>query len=265
MKFTLLGIVQDILNDLDSDEVNSITDTMEAMQVAQIVQSTYFEMMSQKDWPHLRSLGQLESLSDNTRKTALRIPETVSRLNLINYDKKRLGDTRSRWSPLKYKEPEVFLRDANSLNTDNTNVETTSIAGGVTISIKNDRAPEYWTSFDDEVVIVDGFDSTVETTSQGINTQAYYFKTPSFTITDGFIPDLPTEAFPALMAEAKSVSALRINKEADQKAEQQATRQRRRMSNQAWVAKGGIRRANYGRVPRKGTISNHNNLLDKES
>jgi len=40
-KMTVLEIVQDILNDIDGDEVNSIDDTLESEQVAQIVKSTY--------------------------------------------------------------------------------------------------------------------------------------------------------------------------------------------------------------------------------
>ena len=40
-KMTLLAMVQDILNDMDGDEVNSISDTVEAEQVAQIIKTTY--------------------------------------------------------------------------------------------------------------------------------------------------------------------------------------------------------------------------------
>ncbi len=45
MKYTLLEIVQEILSDMDSDEVNSIDDTTESEQVATIVKSTYLSMM----------------------------------------------------------------------------------------------------------------------------------------------------------------------------------------------------------------------------
>ena len=45
MKFTLLEMVQEILSDMDSDEVDSIEDTVEAEQVATIVRSTYLAMM----------------------------------------------------------------------------------------------------------------------------------------------------------------------------------------------------------------------------
>ena len=41
MKMTLIELVQDVLNDLDSDEVNHIDDTIEAQQVAQIIKTSY--------------------------------------------------------------------------------------------------------------------------------------------------------------------------------------------------------------------------------
>jgi hypothetical protein len=62
MKKTLLEMTQDILNDMDSDEVNSISDTVEAQQVANIIKTCYNEMISNRDWPHLRKLVQLDSL-----------------------------------------------------------------------------------------------------------------------------------------------------------------------------------------------------------
>lgn len=263
MKKTLLGIVQDVLNTLDTDEVNSITDTAEAVQVAQIVESTYYEMLARRDWPHLRKLGKLNSISDNTRKTMLGLPEDVTRLDVLTYNKVRDGETRARWQEIKYKEPEEFLRDANKLNSDNNNVITVSLFGGASVQVRNDRAPEFWTSFDDSTIVMDGIDSDVESTLQGDKTQAYFYVTPSWSMADGFIPDLPIEAFPALISEVKSVAALEVNQEANEKAEQQSRRQQRRMSNQSWVARGGIRRANYGRTPGKRVTYNSNPLLEK--
>ena len=63
-KLTLLEIVQDIMNDMDSDEVNSISDTEESSQIAQIVKTTYFEILGRRDWPHLSKFTNLNSISD---------------------------------------------------------------------------------------------------------------------------------------------------------------------------------------------------------
>ena len=60
-KLTVLAMVQDILSDMNSDEVNSINDTIEAQQVAQIINTTYFEIISSRDWPHLETLFQFNA------------------------------------------------------------------------------------------------------------------------------------------------------------------------------------------------------------
>ena len=44
MRNTLLQMVQSILSDMDSEAVNSISDTVEAEQVASVIQDTFFEL-----------------------------------------------------------------------------------------------------------------------------------------------------------------------------------------------------------------------------
>ena len=56
---TLLRLVQDILSSLDSDEVNSISDTPESLQVANIVRTTYEDLVSLLDLPEHFSFFEL--------------------------------------------------------------------------------------------------------------------------------------------------------------------------------------------------------------
>jgi len=72
-----------------------------------------------------------------------------------------------------------------------------------------------------------------------------------FVMDDNYIPDIPEEAFMALVNEAKSVCMLRIKSTQDIKAEQESTRQQRWLSRKAWKVHGGIRYDNYGRRSRK--------------
>jgi hypothetical protein len=41
MKMTLLEMVQNILSDMDSEEINSLSDSNEAEQIAKVVENTY--------------------------------------------------------------------------------------------------------------------------------------------------------------------------------------------------------------------------------
>lgn len=251
MKQTLLEIVQDILNDLDSDEVNSISDTAEAVQVAQIVKTSFYEIIAGREWPHLNEMIRLDSVSDNDRKTVLAVPETVTEVKWLNYNKIKKDETKDRWDSISYLFPDEFILQLNGRDSDATNTEIMTNLNGVPYTIRNDAPPQFWTSFDDENITFDSYDSDVDTTLQSSKTQVFVSNTPSWTVSDSFIPDLPTEAFPLLVAEAKSIASLRLNQVADQKAEQQSRRQRARMSQKAFTTNGGIRYEDYGRKSRK--------------
>ena len=87
MKMTVLQMVQDILNDMDADEVNSISDTTEALQVAQIIKTTFFEMIARRggDWAHLSTVGQLDAVADSTKPNYLKMNDDVNRIDFVNY------------------------------------------------------------------------------------------------------------------------------------------------------------------------------------
>ena len=246
-KMTLLEIVQDIMNDMDSDEVNSISDTEESVQVAQIVKTTYFEMIGRRDWPHLSKFTTLNSLGDSTKPTHLGTPDNLIRLDWFKYNKKKTGDTRNRFSDVSYLYPDQFIAKTNDRNLDETNVIEVTDYDGAKFQVLNDRQPTYYTSFDDKFIIMDSYDASLESTVQAVNTQAKIYTIPSWTVDDGFVPDLPMEAFPAFLAEAKSVAAFKLDDGVDQKAEQQSERQQKRLSVDGWSIKGGVRYPNYGR------------------
>lgn len=252
-KLSLITMTQDILSDMNSDEVNSIVDTLESMQVAKIIESTYFEMIANKNWPHLKQLLNLDSSADPTKPTHLKLPVGVKELHEMNYDGIKLGETRARIEPIKYLAPDQFLIHTNNSNSDNDIVEEIIDFSGVKILVKNNSAPEYYTSFDDEWIVCDSYDNEVDTTLVGSKTQCYATVSPLWETTDSFVPDLPEEAFPALLAEAKSVCFARIKQAPDAKSEQQSTRQRAWLSRKAWRVGKGTRFPDYGRRSRKNT------------
>lgn len=251
MKMTLLQIVQDILNDLDSDNVNSIDDTVEAQQVAQIVKTCYTEMMSNRNWPHQRKLIQLDSPSDITKPNYLILPENVKELVLFNYNKEETLNGKAVVQELKYKEPDEFLRYISGRNSTHDNVQTVLDYSGVALLIINDIAPTYWTSFDDTHLVTDSYDSSVGNTLQKVNTQCVAYVMDEWVHEDSAIPILPSEAFAALLEESKSTAFFSIKQMANQKAEQKSVRQQRWLSRKAWRAKGGVRYEDYGRKTKK--------------
>lgn len=247
MKLSLLDYVQDIANDLDTDQIDSISDTFESEQIAQIVKSTYFAMMSNRNWPHLKKPIQLDGSTDLALPTHMYLKDDVKELVFINYDKTRLGDTGKRYASTRWVEPDDFLRILNNNNSANDNVDIIQDPSGIELLIVNNKAPDYYTSFDDNTVIFDSYDKEVDATLQGAKVQAQAYVMPTWEHEDDFIPDLPSEAVTALLEEAKSRASLKLRQMPDQKAEQESQRQQRWLSRKAWEVKGGIRYPNYGR------------------
>lgn len=247
MKMTLLEIVQDILSDMSSDFANSIGDTEESMQVAQIVKTTYHEMMNRREWPHLKKLTTLLSVANKKYPTMLLVPEMTKRLEWVTYNqKKELADPDS-YNLIKFMEPNRFIQYTNSRNTDNDNVSVMENPNGVPIRIITNSPPTYWTSFNDETIVMDSYVSTIEDTLQGHNTQAELYVFPDWQDADDFVPDMPATLFPALLAEAKSTAFFTIKGVANEKAEQQSRRQQGFLSVRGWRLEGGIRYPDYGR------------------
>lgn len=246
-KKTLLEIVQDILNDMSSDEVNSIEDTPEAQQVAQIVKSTYEAMMSNRNWTHTQRLVTLTPYADSTKPTHITVDENIKELISIFYDKHTISDSRVQYREVIYKEPDDFLRYINARDSSGTNIQSVIDASGISLLIQNDKAPSYFTSFDDTTIIFDSYDSAVDSTIQASKIQARAYIIPSFTLTDDFIPDLPLEAFASLIEESKSKAQSKLNETTDIKAEQEAVRQNRWLSRKEWRVTGGIQYPDYGR------------------
>jgi len=252
-KKNLLAIVKDILSDMNSDDVNSIEDTDEALQVAQLVRSTYEAMISNRNWSHTQRLVSLTAYADNNNPTHITVDENIKELISIFYDKQTVDDTRIRFEEVIWKDPDDFLRYINKRDSSSTSVQTVIDPSGVKLLILNNKAPSYYTSFDDTTVVFDSFDSSVDSTIQSSKIQARGFIIPVFTLTDEFIPDLPLEAFPALIEEARSKAQSRLNETQDIKAEQDAVRQSRWLSRKEWRVHGGIKYPDYGRNNRRTT------------
>jgi len=232
-KLSLLDMTQNILSALDSDPVDSIDETVEAVQVAELIKEAYFELISQRDWPFLFQLGQLQALSDVSNPTKMKIPDTWNKLKWVKYDK----------IEVEYLDPETF----NNIITNRVAQAGVINANGYVIN----QNPQYWTSYDDQFLIFDGFNQTVESTLQASKSSAYGTQQASWTHADTFIPAIPEKFFPTLLAEAKSQAFVNLKQQANAREERKATRGRMAMRNDSWKNEHGEvkynTKVNYGR------------------
>lgn len=247
IKQTLLEIVQTILSDMGGDEINSIGDTAEAERVADIVRVTYLAMMSNSNWPHTRRTTALTPYSDSDYPTHMYLNSNVKELISINYNAIESGETRKNYVPVNYKEPDEFLRYVNKRDNTQDNVDIIIDPSGIELAIINDTRPKYYTSFDDETLVFDSYDSVVDDTLQESKLQAMAYIMPDFVLADGTIPDLPPDAFSYLVEESTSRSQAKIREFQDVKAEQESQKQGRWLSRKSWRTNGGISFPNYGK------------------
>jgi hypothetical protein len=152
---------------------------------------------------------------------------------------------------IKYLNPEDFMEVVDKRDSSKANVTVVTDPTGISININNDKAPQYFTSFDDEYLVFDSYDSQVDTTLQSNKTQCHGKRSVAFSLLDTFTPDLPIQMFTYLLAEAKSTAFMTLKQMANAKAEQVSVSQKRRMSQDAWRLKNGIHYPNYGRSRKK--------------
>lgn len=241
MQYTLLEMTQKILSDMDSEDVNSISDSVEAQQIASVIEDTYFNIIAAREIPEHQQLLKITSASDSARPTYFTYPTNCKEIVKLFYN----VDTNSGYNyrEIYYLTPMEFLQKQPTTTT-NATVVTTS---DYTLIIPNNKMPHYYTTFDDYTIIMDSFDNTVESTLQEVKTRAYGTVYPTFTISDSFVPDLDAVMFPLLLAEAKSTCFSLFKSGSDPKVEQAARRLKSYVQNDQYRTKQENKRNKYGR------------------
>lgn len=219
MARTLLEAVKTTMNAMGSDPVSSIFlsngGTEESEEIAVFARDLYDFIQTRYDWPYSKKLIQLDPLSDSAKPNYLRIPVGVQDVEFIKYKE----------NDIKYLHPEQFLGIINQRNTiikDNAGIESNSYDSnvveilsyeGVTLYIRNNKNPQYYTSFDGVNLVFDSWDSVNETTLENDNSSAYVTLKKEIIIADSTIIDLPEHLLPLFQAELNREAMLRIKQQ----------------------------------------------------
>lgn len=254
-KLTLLNMTQDILSNMSSDEVNSISDTSESLQVANIIKQKYYDIVSRADLPEHNQIFQLSPSLDPNQPVMMFIPDGIGRIEWLKYfnsnalnntsatadnDDPLISPSSTPGAPLPppgYQYVTMlpidqFLEmtarfDPSMPNVDSFTFSDTSnkFPGNFTFYYKDDNQPRYCCILSNYYVIFDSFDQTQDSTLQSSKTQCFGQVVPSFQMVDGFIPDLDSQQFPLLVNEAKSLAFYELKQQPHAKAEQEVKRQ----------------------------------------
>jgi hypothetical protein len=227
MRYTLLKMVQLILSAMDSDEVNSISDTTESLQVVDQIETTYNHLAATLDFPDNWDFFELEPTSDVSKPTLMRLPENVAKVEWLQYDVSEPGSTVRKTKDLLPMDRKVFFDRMNSLDSSHSNVYSYDLlVDSATFDVRgyNDRSPTYYTSNDDHTLIFDNYDASVGQTLQGNRTKGFGMIIPVFIRDDDFIPPLEPRQFTLFFNEAKAACFADLKQVTNAKAEQRARR-----------------------------------------
>lgn len=227
MRYNLLRMTQLILSSMDSDEVNSISDTTEAQQVVDILETTYYDLAATLDFPDHWDFFSLEASTDMTKPTLLQLPVNVGRMEWVQYDYADSGDTVRDYKGINSMPREEFFSRMNGLDTNEDNVYSFNLSvddWAFDIRGYNDRNPQWYTTNNDRTILFDNYDSSIGQTIQASRTHCYGMLIPDFDRTDEFVPDLEPRHFTLYFNEAKAQCFADLKQVANQKAEQKARR-----------------------------------------
>lgn len=203
---TLLDYVQTIMSSADMDEVNSISDTVESLQVAHVVRTAYQDIVARADLNEHLTLFELTASGDPDKPTLMSKPSDVLSILWVKYDKIEADETDKRFEKVTFLPLDEFLNRMYLLKPSDDNVgEFTHTIGtdSLTFFFRNDKAPEFFTTFNDDTIIFDSYDSEVDGTLQNTKTLCYGKKDQAFSMTDSFVPFQDKDLSTLLLNEAK--------------------------------------------------------------
>lgn len=230
-------MVQSILSDMDSQEVNTISDSVEAQQIASVIEDVYYTILNSREIPELKRLIKLTSLSQLARPTHFTYPSEVKEIEKLFY-----STFEGNYKEIVYVDPLSFLNKQPS-----SGLSVFDVQAGTTLLIAQDKQPSFYTSFDDQHIVMDAYDASIESTLQESKTRAFGSVFPTFTISDSFVPELDDNLLAYLLAESKSVCFSLFKNGADPKIEQSARRIKSFTTRDSYKTKQVNKRPHYGR------------------
>ena len=258
MKYSLLDMTQDILSAMSSDEVNSISDTVESMQVATIIKNKYYDIVARGDLPEHNQVFQLNPSLDSTNPVLMTIPDGIGRVEWVKYFDTSTTDSQGE-SDTSF-DHDLNVDVTNSLSSTGTamagykyvtmlpvqqfldmtvqfnptdddvasftfNDISNSFPGGFKFYYKTDKTPQYCCILSNFYVIFDAYDSNQDSTLQGAKTMCFGQVVPTFQMVDTFIPDLDAQQFPLLLNESKSLAFYELKQQPHVLADKEIKRQ----------------------------------------
>lgn len=228
MKQSLLDVVQVVLSSLDSEEVNSIGDTVEANQVALICKNVFYDMMNDVALPEKQTLFQLEASIDPDQPVLMTLPSQIVKLEGVRYNYTDTDNTLPDYREIQFVTWSEWMLRQTPVENDTTYGTMTIEKDGLTFQFwyKNDEDPSYYTTFDDYTLLFNSYDVSKDTTLKKHKTMCVGRSLPLFLMQDTYIPDMDATEFPRYINKCKVRAFNELKQTANEEAAAEARRQK---------------------------------------
>ena len=255
MAKTLLRTVQDILSAMDSDEVNSISDTIESEQVAMCVETVYNQMVSEYDLPAKTKVIRPGATDDYTNgKTRLFLDDDDLTLSYLEYDSRTSASAAPNYKRITMLSNDEFLDRVKNLDSSDSNKEEQTWPNSTfKFAVYTDRAPSYGTLVEESIIVLDAYDSDLDSSILNAKTLAEGQTDGTFQRADDALIDLPKELYTGLLVNAMELAMSLYKGEAPMKVQDLARNGRVRQQRAKHKLRNQRRTGpNYGRGAAKG-------------
>jgi hypothetical protein len=230
MKFTLLEGVQEVLSSMDSDEVDSIDDTVESFAVALIFKSVYYDIVNDLGLIESDSTFSLIASTDTAQPVLMTVPENVTRVNWIKYDNKTADETNATYLDVRYKQFDEFLMMQQALVNETSNVASMDVLGSnddtYSVMYWTNKMPQWYTVYDNTNILFDSLDTDIDTTLQQSKVLCHGRLYPTWEMVDEYQPVLDPSQYRFYLQRCKIRAHAELKQQAHQEAVSEARRQK---------------------------------------
>lgn len=228
MRFTLLEGVQEILSSLESDEINSINDTVESYSIAIMFKSVYYDMYNDLGLKEQNVTFGLESSGDTDLPCLMHVPDNITKVEFIKYNNQDADDTTALYEPVTFKEFSKFIEMQQSLSgvSEMDSMTVTGDNNTFEVLYRTDSFPTYFTTYDNNLIIFNAIDLDIDTTLQQSKTLCIGKAFPDFELVDEFVPQLDPTQFRYLLHRVKLRAFAELKQTENREAAQETRRQK---------------------------------------